>query len=50
MGKVSAAKGFQLVVKAQVAAKHERETARQMQDHDPTARIRSCLKEKKTWN
>ena len=34
MGKVSAAKGFQLVVKAQVAAKHERETARQMQDHD----------------
>ena len=52
MGKVSAAKGFQLVVKAQVAAKHERETARQMQDHDEAMqreKMREAANEASTW-
>jgi hypothetical protein len=52
MGKVSAAKGFQLVVKAQVAAKHERETARQMQDHDEVMqreKMREAANEASTW-
>eukprot|EP01046_Picozoa_sp_COSAG06_P081119 COSAG06_NODE_28316_length_576_cov_2.142558_1_plen_105_part_01 len=52
MGKVSAAKGFQLVVEAQVAAKHERETARQMQDHDEVMqreKMREAANEASTW-
>ena len=52
MGKVSAAKGFQLVVKAQVAAKHERETAKQMQDRDEAMqreKMQEAANEAPTW-
>lgn len=52
MGKVSAAKGFQLAVKAQVAAKHERETAKQMQDRDEAMqreKMQEAANEAPTW-